>query len=63
MNNDVNAETLDLLARHIANAIKSIGYAPFDYSSEIKELSHQLSDVNFQLERIADHLEATEAKP
>ena len=61
MNNDINAETLDLLARHIVNAIKSIG--PFDYSSEIKELSHQLSDVNFQLERIADHLEATEAKP
>jgi hypothetical protein len=27
----------------------------------ITEISHQLADIHFQLERIADHLEATEA--
>ena len=55
----------------IAAAIQSAGRAitesriaePYDYSTQIKELCSQLSDIHFQLERIADNLEATEGKP
>ena len=48
----------------IAGAIRDMpSPEPYDYSPQIKELCGQLSDIAFQLERIADHLEATEGKP
>ena len=46
----------------IAGAIRDMpSPEPYDYSLQFEELCHQLSDIHFQLERIADHLEATEA--
>jgi len=38
--------------KELANAI----------ADQLKEMCAQLSDINFQLERIADHLEATEGE-
>ena len=39
-------------SKELANAI----------ANQLKEMCAQLSDIHFQLERIADHLEATEEK-
>ena len=36
---------------------------PYDYSLQFKAICNHLSDITFQLERIADHLERREEKP
>ena len=35
---------------------------PYDYSMQFRDLRNELSDICFQLERIADNLETKEAK-